>query len=86
MELKKKVEPYIIDAMDWRVEFGNLTRKEIPENPLIARTLYYSKDMESFATGLKRIKNACDKVGCRWNLKRRTMVLLLCFIGMVFKN
>lgn len=126
MELKKKAEQYIIDAMDWRVEFGNLTRKEIPEipldaireaitnsfghrmfdsgqsneitifknrieiynpgafpanktpesyvvgnqrpirrNPLIARTLYYSKDMESFATGLKRIKDACDKAGCR---------------------
>jgi len=126
MELKKKAEQYIIDAMDWRVEFGNLTRKEIPEipldaireaitnsfghrmfecgqsneiaifknrieiynpgafpadktpesyvsgnqrpirrNPLITRTLYYSKDMESFATGLKRIKNACDKAGCR---------------------
>lgn len=114
------------DCMDWRVEFGNLTRKEIPEipldaireaitnsfghrmfdsgqsnemtifknrieiynpgafpanktpesyvmgnqrpirrNPLIARTLYYSKDMESFATGLKRIKDACDKAGCK---------------------
>ncbi len=119
MELKKKAEQYIIDAMD-------LTRKEIPEipldaireaitnsfghrmfdsgqsnemtifknrieiynpgafpanktpesyvmgnqrpirrNPLIARTLYYSKDMESFATGLKRIKDACDKAGCK---------------------
>ena len=130
MELKKKAEQYIIDAMDWRVEFGNLTRKEIPEipldaireaitnsfghrmfdsgqsneitifknrieiynpgpfptnktpesyvignqrpirrNPLIARTLYYSKDMESFATGLKRIKNACDKAGCRVEFK-----------------
>ena len=126
MELKKKAEQYIIDAMDWRVEFGNLTRKEIPEipleaireaitnsfghrmfdsgqsneiaifknrieiynpgsfpanktpesyvmghqrpirrNPLIARTLYYSKDMESFATGLKRMKDVCDRVGCR---------------------
>lgn len=126
MELKKKAEQYIIDAMDWRVEFGNLTRKEIPEipldaireaitnsfghrmfeggqsneiaifknrieiynpgpfpanktpesylqgnqrpvrrNPLIARTLYYSKDMESFATGLKRIKDVCERAGCK---------------------
>ncbi|MGN0337619.1 MAG: ATP-binding protein [Lachnospiraceae bacterium] len=126
MELKKKTEQYLIDAMDWRVEFGNMTRKEIPEipldaireaitnsfghrmydcgqsneiaifknrieiynpgafpanktpesyitgnqrpvrrNPLIARTLYYSKDMESFATGLKRIKDTCDQAGCR---------------------
>lgn len=126
MELKKKAEQYIIDAMDWRVEFGNLSRKEIPEipldaireaitnsfghrmfdsgqsneiaifknrieiynpgafpanktpesyllgnqrpvrrNPLIARTLYYSKDMESFATGLKRIKDVCDREDCK---------------------
>lgn len=36
MELKKKAEQYIIDAMDWHVEFGNLTRKEIPEIPLDA--------------------------------------------------
>ena len=60
MELKKKAKQYIIDAMDWRVEFGNLRRKEIPENyvvgnqrpicrnPLIARTLCNSKDMERF--------------------------------------
>lgn len=40
-------------------------QRPIRRNPLIARTLYYSKDMESFATGLKRIKDACDKSGCR---------------------
>ncbi len=40
-------------------------QRPIRRNPLIARTLYYSKDMESFATGLKRIKNACDRAGCR---------------------
>ncbi len=122
---------YVIDAMDWRVEFdGRLERKEIPEipvnavreavtnafahrsfesgqsveisvyrsfidiyspgkfpkgltpqsfiteaispirrNPLITRTLYYSKDMESFATGLKRIQDACDKAGCEVEYK-----------------
>ena len=127
MDLAKKAEQYIIDAMDWRVEIGNgLSRKEIPEipleaireaiinsfghkmfgtgqsneiavfkdrieiynpgpfpngvtpetfiqgnsrpvrrNPLIARTLYYSKDMESFATGLKRIFVACEEAGCK---------------------
>lgn len=125
--LADKAVQYVIDAMDWRVEFdGSLERKEIPEipvdavreavinafghrlvesgqsvevaiyrsfieiyspgkfpdgltpetfikeirkpirrNPLITRTLYYSKDMESFATGLKRIQNACDEVGCK---------------------
>lgn len=35
MDLTKKAEQYIIDAMDWRVEIGGgLSRKEIPEIPL----------------------------------------------------
>ena len=127
LDLAEKAAQYVIDAMDWRVEFGSgLERKEIPEipvdavreavinafahrqlesgqsveiavyrsfieiyspgkfpegvapeqfiheirkpirrNPLITRTLYYSKDMESFATGLKRIYDACKTVGCK---------------------
>lgn len=127
LDLADKAVQYVIDAMDWRVEFnGGLERDEIPEipvdavreaiinafahrivesgqavevavyrsfieisspgkfpegmtpemfikeiyppirrNPLIARTLYYSKDMESFATGLKRIQDACDEAGCK---------------------
>ena len=40
-------------------------RKPIRRNPLITRTLYYSKDMESFATGLKRIWSECEETGCR---------------------
>ena len=118
---------YLINAIDWRVEFhGDLARHEVPEipidalreavinafahrniesseavdiavhrsfveisspgafptgltpdmfihgghrpvrrNPLITRALYYSKDMESFATGLKRIQVACDEAAVR---------------------
>ena len=37
----------------------------IRRNRLITRILYYSKDMESFATGLKRIQDACDASGCK---------------------
>lgn len=37
----------------------------IRRNRLITRTLYYSKDMESFATGLKRIQDSCDKAGVK---------------------
>lgn len=37
--------------------------KPIRRNPLITQTLYYSKDMESFATGLKRIHEACTAAG-----------------------
>ena len=40
-------------------------RKPIRRNPLITRTLYYSKDMESFATGLKRIHDACNDAGVK---------------------
>ena len=39
--------------------------RPVRRNPLITRTLYYSKDMESFATGLKRICTACKEAGCR---------------------
>ncbi len=38
---------------------GNMA--SVRRNPLITRTLYYSKDMEGFATGLKRIQDMCDK-------------------------
>ena len=127
LDLADKAAQYVIDAIDWRVEFGSgLERQEIPEipvdaireavinafahrqlesgqsveiavyrsfieiyspgkfpegvepeqfiheirkpirrNPLITRTLYYSKDMESFATGLKRIYDACETAECK---------------------
>ena len=41
----------------------------IRRNRLITRTLYYSKDMESFATGLKRIQDSCDKAGVKVEYK-----------------
>ena len=46
-------------------QFINEIRKPIRRNPLITRTLYYSKDMESFATGLKRISEACGNAGVK---------------------
>lgn len=46
-------------------QFITEIRKPIRRNPLITRTLYYSKDMESFATGLKRISEACSNVGVK---------------------
>ena len=38
--------------------------RPVRRNPLITRVLYYSQDMESFATGLKRIQQLCDAAGC----------------------
>lgn len=42
---------------------GNMA--PVRRNPLITRTLYYSKDMESFATGLKRIHDLCEAADVR---------------------
>lgn len=46
-------------------EFLDGDKKPIRRNKLITGVLYYSKDMETFATGLKRIKDLCDEAGCR---------------------
>ena len=46
-------------------EFLDGNKKAIRRNKLITGVLYYSKDMETFATGLKRIKNLCDEAGCK---------------------
>ena len=46
-------------------QFITEIRKPIRRNPLITKTLYYSKDMESFATGLKRIHDACSQAGVK---------------------
>ena len=44
--------------------------KPVRRNPLITRTLYYSKDMESFATGLKRIHDVCTDVGVKVEFRK----------------
>ncbi len=46
-------------------EFLDGSKKAIRRNKLITGVLYYSKDMETFATGLKRIKDLCDETGCK---------------------
>ena len=51
-------------------QFIEEERKPIRRNPLITRTLYYSKDMESFATGLKRIFDACTEAGVKVDFLR----------------
>lgn len=129
-ELVDRAEKYIFKNIRWRVEFGALQRKEIPEipvdavrealinsfchkeygtgqnnevaiykdrveiynpgsfpagyepedfisgrerpvrrNPLIAQTLYYSRNVESFGTGLKRIADACGSIGCKFKFE-----------------
>ncbi len=50
-------------------EFLDGNKKAIRRNKLITGVLYYSDDMETFATGLRRIKDLCDEAGCRVELR-----------------
>ena len=43
--------------------------RPVRRNPLITSILYYSKDVESFGTGLKRIADACNEANCRFAFK-----------------
>jgi len=46
-------------------DFINGDERSVKRNPLLAQLMYYSKDIESFGTGLKRITTACDKAGVK---------------------
>lgn len=47
--------------------FGS--ERSVKRNPQIAQLLYYSKDVESFGTGLRRINNACNAAGIKVNFQ-----------------
>ncbi len=51
-------------------EFAEGNKKEIRRNKIITQTLYYSKDMETFATGLMKIKKLCNEAGVRYEFQR----------------
>jgi ATP-dependent DNA helicase RecG len=46
-------------------EFIKGSGKSIPRNPLIADTFYYSKDIERWGSGFKRIVDECKAAGVR---------------------
>ena len=43
--------------------------KSIHRNPLLAQILYYSKDIESFGTGLHKIAMECEGAGVRYGFE-----------------
>ena len=53
--------------------------RPIRRNPLIARTLYYSKDIESFGTGLKRIADVCEEAGVKYEFQKLRNGFVVCF-------
>ena len=46
-------------------DFLSGRERSIKRNPLLAQLMYYTKDIESFGTGLKRITDACNEAGVR---------------------
>lgn len=60
-------------------EFLDGNKKAIRRNKLITGVLYYSDDMETFATGLKRIKDLCDEAGCKVEFRTETDDFVVAF-------
>ena len=50
-------------------DFIDGRERPVRRNPLITSILYYSKDVESFGTGLKRIADACNAAKCRFRFE-----------------
>lgn len=50
-------------------DFITGNERPVRRNPLTTSILYYSRDAESFGTGLRRIADACDKARCRYEFK-----------------
>lgn len=60
-------------------DFIDRPERPIRRNPKIARILYYSKDIESFGTGLKRIADVCKAAGVRYEFKKLKSGFVVCF-------
>lgn len=60
-------------------DFIERAERPIRRNPKIARILYYSKDIESFGTGLKRIADACKDAGVKYEFKKLKSGFVVCF-------
>ena len=73
MIFRNRIEIYSPGTFPERItpeEFAEGDKKAIRRNKLITQTLYYSKDMETFATGLKKIKDLCEGAGVKYEFKR----------------
>lgn len=60
-------------------DFIENPERPVRRNPRIARILYYSKDIESFGTGLKRIADACKAASVKYEFKMLKSGFVVCF-------
>ena len=73
MIFKNRIEIYSPGTFPDKItpeEFAAGNKKAIRRNWLITQTLYYSKDMETFATGLMKIKNLCMEYGVKYEFQK----------------
>lgn len=73
MVFKNRIEIYSPGTFPEKItpeEFAEGNKKAIRRNRLITQTLYYSKDMETFATGLKKIRTLCSEAGVDYEFLR----------------
>ncbi len=64
------------------MDFIDGKQRPIRRNPLIASILCYSKDIESFGTGLKRIVDACKESNCRYEFEIQKSGFVVVFYRM----
>ena len=48
--------------------------------------MYYSKDIESFGTGLRRIADSCEKSGVRYEFQKKKTGFVVCFYRQLDKE
>lgn len=60
-------------------DFIENIERPIRRNPIIARMLYYSKEIESFGTGLKRIMEACRDAGVKYEFRQMKSGFMVVF-------
>ena len=73
MIFKNRIEIYSPGTFPERIspeEFAEGNKKAIRRNRIITQTLYYSKDMETFATGLMKIRKLCSEAGVKYEFQR----------------
>ncbi len=67
-------------------DFIDHPERPIRRNPIIARTLYYSKDVESFGSGLKRIHDACEEADVKYEFKQLKSGFVVVFYRKPFEE
>lgn len=60
-------------------DFIEGSARSYKRNEQLAQLLYYPKEVESFGTGFKRIKNACDEIGAEFTFEKHKYGFALIF-------